>query len=297
MTSGSAREGSTLRASIYVGGALGVLGVVWGLASTSQMILLDGAFAVVGIVLSALLLRASTVSRAAPDRRYHYGRHGSTPLAIGLQGLTLLGTLLYAALDAVATIRQGGSDVAPGWATLYGVVVTVASLAVWWWMRGRAGGSDVLSAEATAWRVAALRGVGMVLGFSFIWVAEGTAWDAAVPYVDPAMVLATCIAFAPAPLRMVHGTVSELMERAPSAAIQEPVLRVVERLGATYGLGDLETRLAKVGPRLYVEVEGSAPPDTTIALEHEARERLRADLEAVVPYDVWLTFELIPPSP
>jgi predicted Co/Zn/Cd cation transporter (cation efflux family) len=286
-------ERTGLLASVAAGGALGVLGVVWGLASGSQMILLDGAYAVIGIALSLLLLRASHVSAAVPDGRHHYGRHASTPIAVGIQGLVLLGTLLFAGLEAVAVIREGGSALGAGSGVVYSAVVTAASLAVWWWLRRRAGASDLLDAEATAWGVAGLRGAGMILGFSAMWALAGTAWDGAVPYIDPGMVLATCVLFAPAPVGMVRRTVAELMERAPARDVQEPVLAAVDRVHAAFGLADPEVRLSKVGPRLYVEVEAVTPPQTTIAREHEAREGLRREL-AALPYDVWLTFELVP---
>lgn len=55
---------------------LGAIGVAWGIAADSQMILLDAVHAVIGI-----------------------------------QGWVLLATLLYAAVEAVLTIRDGGRAV------------------------------------------------------------------------------------------------------------------------------------------------------------------------------------------
>ena len=55
-------ERRALQASIVAAGALGALGVVWGITSRSQMILLDGAYALIGIVMSLLLLQADRKS-------------------------------------------------------------------------------------------------------------------------------------------------------------------------------------------------------------------------------------------
>src|SRR5262245_53828127 len=104
-----------LLASIAATSVLGALGLAWGITSGSQMILLDGAYAVVGIVLSLLLLGASRLAHVGPTQRFPYGREAATPLAIAVQGLVLLGTLLYAAIESVAVIRAGGSSVDPGW--------------------------------------------------------------------------------------------------------------------------------------------------------------------------------------
>jgi predicted Co/Zn/Cd cation transporter (cation efflux family) len=153
-----------------------------------------------------------------------------------------------------------------------------------------------LTSEATAWGVAALRGVGMGVGFAVMWALVDSAWDGAVPYVDPVMVLVTCVAFLPAPLAMVRATLNELLERAPRSDVQAPVHEAVAEVCRRFGLGTPDVRIAKVGPKLYVEVEAPADGGTTIAAEHEARTALRARLTGL-PYEIWLTFELTPATP
>lgn len=286
-------ERRALVASIVATGALGALGVVWGIATRSQMILLDGVYAVIGIALSLLLLRASTVARSLPTKRFPYGRESVTPLAIGIQGTVLLGTLLYAGVEAIATIREGGSEVAAGSAALYGVIATVSSVVVWRWLRAQQEGSDVLVAEAAAWGVASLRGVGMVVGFSLIAVLVGSSWDDVAPYVDPAMVLLTCVAFAGIPARMVRTTVLELLEGAPGPEVQDPVHAAIEAVRRQFDLPEVDLAMSKVGSKLYVEVDADVAPTVTVAQEQEVRDALRARLEAL-PYDIWLNLELHP---
>ena len=75
-------ERSALRISIAVTAVLSVVGIVWGVAVGSQMILLDGVYGVVGIVLSWMLLRASRLAEQGPTTNYPYGREAATPLVI-----------------------------------------------------------------------------------------------------------------------------------------------------------------------------------------------------------------------
>jgi len=288
----AAERGALVR-SIAVTAVLGSIGVVWGIVTGSQMILLDGVYAVIGIIISWLLMRASTLAEQGPTSRYHYGREGVTPLVIGVQGFVLLGTLVYAAAEGVYTIRAGGSDVEPGPALAYGVVTASVSLVFWRWLAGRSANSDLLTAECTGWKVAALRGVGMSFGFVVLWVLTGSSWDDAAPYVDPVMVLITCVAFLPAPLRMVRSTILELLEGAPARDIQQQVLDIVADVFREFEIDDPDVRMTKIGPKLYVEIDGAAHPDATIAAEHRARTELRARLEAL-PFDLWLTFEVRP---
>jgi predicted Co/Zn/Cd cation transporter (cation efflux family) len=286
-------ERAVLVRSIITTAVLGAIGVAWGIVVGSQMILLDGVYAFVGIVLSWLLLQASALAQEEPSRRYPFGRESLTPLAIGIQGVVLLATLLYAAVEAVYTIRAGGSDVAPGWAIAYAVVATAGSFGFWMWIRRAAGTSDVLGSEATAWRVATWRGVGMIAGFIVMAVLAGSVWDDAAPYVDPAMVLVTCVAFVRAPLDMVRGTIVELLEGAPMERIRRPVTDAVDAVCRGHGIEVLHLRLGKVGPKLYVELEGRVDPAFTVAQIDDAREDLRSRLGAL-PYDVWINLEMLP---
>lgn len=282
-----------LYVSIWVTTVLGVVGVAWGWAVGSQMILFDGAFAFIAVVVSLVLVRASVMAAAGPTRRYPYGREGATPLAVGIQGFVILGTLVYASIEAVLTIREGGSDFAPGWAVLYGVLATVSGVATWWWLRRTAGSSDLLVSEATAWKLDAVRGVGMVAGFTIMWLLLDSSWSGAAPYVDPAMVLVTCVLFFPAPVRLIRSTLVELLEGAPPTQVQEAVLAVVRAVEADHGLDRPTVLMTKVGPKLYVEVDVEVGPEVTVAEEHVVRTDLARRLDAL-PYDVWLTVEFHP---
>ena len=288
-------EARVLWRSISVTAVLGAIGIVWGIASGSQMILLDGVYAIIGIIVSWLLLRASAIAAEGPTTRFPYGRQAVTPMVIGLQGFVLLATLLYALVEAAFTIRDGGSDVSPGPAIAYAVATSAASLVFWAWIRRRRGGSDLLAAETIGWRVAAFRGLGMSLGFLVLWLLTGSRWDAAAAYVDPVMVIITCAAFLSAPVRMVRTTVTELLEGAPSAAVQEPVLHHIRDVFHEFDLTEPVVRMTKVGQRLYVEIDAEVRPDATVADEHRVRTTVRERLRAL-PYDVWLNFELVPPG-
>ena len=96
-------ERRVLRVSIAAAALLSAVGVVWGIASGSQMILLDGIHALVGIAVSWLLLRAAGIAAREPTRRHPYGFEAVTPMVIGVQAFVLLGTLAYAASEAVCS--------------------------------------------------------------------------------------------------------------------------------------------------------------------------------------------------
>jgi len=292
-----ARERKALIYSLVVTALLSVLGVAWGIAIGSQMILFDGIFGFVGVATSALLLQASALAGRAPSRHYHYGQHSATPLVIGIQGFVLLATFVYAAMEAFTSIRHGGSDFSAEVALPYGVVTTVASILFASWLRRRVRHSDLVRAESTAWLVGGLRGAGMVAGFALMLLLQGSPWGGAVPYIDPAMVLLTCVLFIRPPLQMVRSTIHELLEGAPGPEVQGPVREVISTVKREFKIDEPTIRINKVGPKLYVEVEAQVDPGMTVLQEHQIRTVLESRLKAL-PYDIWLYMDLFPqPQP
>jgi cation diffusion facilitator family transporter len=281
--------------SMAITSLLGAIGLFWGVISQSQMILLDGVYAVLGLLVSWLLLMASGLAQAEASHRYPYGRESLTPLVIGVQGFVLLATLGYATIDACLTIRDGGSRIDAGWAIVYSGFATAGSFATWLWIRARAiaNNSDVLTAESTAWRIGALRGIGMIVGFTLMAVLTGTSLDGTVPYIDPIMVLITCAVFIAAPIRMVRVTIIELLEGAPSQEIQQPVLDAVHDVRALFDLDAPTVLMSKVGPKLYVEIDAVVDPAVTVAQQHQVRTALAQRLDSL-PYDIWMTVEFTP---
>jgi cation diffusion facilitator family transporter len=295
-TSHPAPERGALVSSLAATALLSLLGIAWGIAIGSQMILFDGIFGLVGVGTSAMLLQASSLALRAPSRRYHYGQHSATPLVIGIQGFVLLATFAYAAMEALTSIRHGGSHFSAGVALPYGVVTAGASIVFAFWLRRRVRHSDLVAAESTAWLVAGWRGAGMVAGFALMLLLDGSAWDGMVPYIDPAMVLVTCVLFIRPPLQMVRTTIHELLEGAPAAEIQAPVREVITAVKREFNMSEPTIRINKLGPKLYVEVDAHVDPAMTVRQEHEIRTVLERRLK-VLPYDIWLYMDLFPKSP
>lgn len=92
---------------------------------------------------------------------------------------------------------------------------------------------------------------------------------------------------------MIRTTVLELLEGNPAASIQDAVGEHVDTVRAEFGLGPMTRRVTKVGPKLYVEVEGVVDGATTVTDEHRIRERLLAELDHF-PYEIWLNVEFVP---
>lgn len=271
---------------------LALAGLVWGLVAGSQAILLDGVYTALGLVLSWIALRASRVAAAGPTRRFPFGRESLVPVAVGVQGLALLGTFGYAAVEAVRVILGGGSEVAAAGLAAYGAVSGLACLAAYGYLARRGPRSDLIRTESTVWLAGAVTSLLIAVGGVAAVLLGMTVWHAAKAYADSVLVLLTCALLGALPVRMLRQATSELLESAPEAAVQQRVREVVERVRAAEGLPEPVLRTSKVGQKLYVEIAFVVPPDSwDVAGEDRVRHALRDGLTAL-PYEPWSVVEI-----
>ena len=213
----TALERRVLRWSMVATASLAVLGVVWGMLSGSSVVLFDGVYGILGVALTWLAIVASRLVAGGPTEKYPFGREALAPMVITLQGIALLGTCLYASIDAVMVIVDGGSDVSAGSALAYGLVSAVTATVVWLWLRGPARHSDLLRAEATQWLAGTALSVAVIVAFAVVIVLDRADLGRAGAYIDPALVLLSCAVLIPTPIRMIRETLVELLEGAPGS--------------------------------------------------------------------------------
>ena len=101
------RERKALRYSLVVATALAVLAAFWGWISQSQVILLDGVYALIGMVLTALSLRVSRIADSGPTARFPFGKEAISRKELtheedlGTGTLGLLGNIVWFVLAGV----------------------------------------------------------------------------------------------------------------------------------------------------------------------------------------------------
>lgn len=241
--------------SAATAGALAALGIGWGLFSGSQIILLDGAYALIGLGLSWLALRAGRLIAAGPTERYPFGRETLGPLVVGIQGLVLLGSLGYASLEAVQSIIAGPEPVAAGLGLAYGLATLAASLLIVIVLVRLRADSDLVTAEVHQWRAGAALSAAMTVGFLGALLLIAVEQDALAGYVDPVLVLVAAFMLAPTPVRMMRSAWTELLEGAPGPEVTDPVGAAVEEMRARHGLPEPTMRVGKLGRKIYVELD------------------------------------------
>ncbi len=249
-------EQRSLVISLAAAAVVSVVGIAWGLVVSSQIILFDGLYGVIGTVLSGLTLQVSTLVKRGPSARYPFGREALGPLVLGVQGLVLVGAFSYAVIDAIQIILTGGGDTQLGPALIYAILAFLGSLVIYVVLRGMRQDSELVAAEAAQWLAAVYLGIAMLVGFISALLLQDSQWSGLAGYVDPVLVLVAAVVVAPTPISMIRTTMRELLEGAPGEETQEPIERAVEEVTAMFSLpAPVSVLIGKLGRKVYVEVD------------------------------------------
>lgn len=249
------RERFALRLSGGIGLALAVLGVGWGFAASSAVILFDGLYSILGFLMSWIGLRAAALIDAGPTPRYPFGREALAPLVVGVQALVLLGTFGYASLDAVGVILAGGGDTEVGSALVYSVLSLLAVVGAVVVLSRMDIDSDLVAAEVAQWRAAMVLGVLLVVGFGIAVGLKRSAFADLAPFVDPVLVLVAAVVILPTPIGMLRQAFRELLEGVPLPEVTDPIDAAIELVRTTHGLPQPQARIGKLGRKVYIELD------------------------------------------
>ena len=283
-------ERSALSLSIASGVVLAALGIVIGISTGSQIVLFDGFYTFLGVGLSWMARRVSSLVASGPSTRYPFGREALTPLIIGLEGVALLATCIYAAFNSALSIAHGGIRTPSGWGVAYALVAMAIPAVIWWYLRRVARHSELVAAEATQWMAGGFLGSGMLVGFLFAHLIVTTSWVGVAHDVDPGLVIIASLLFLIPPIRMIRTTFFELVEGSPDMELQGPAREAVDEVGAQFSLGEQHLRMTKIGRKFYVEIEFEVEPEWNVRQSDQVRRALARRLEQL-PHDLWLTVE------
>ncbi|MEO0965706.1 MAG: cation transporter [Planctomycetota bacterium] len=248
-------EKQLLWTSIFATALFAVMGIAWGIASGSGIIIFDGLYSLVSLGLSLMSLQAlQEISKGESDR-FPFGKSQFEPMLVAFKSVTIIGMCLYAAFDSLTLLFQGGREVKLGSALVYAVITSAGSIAITCLLssRGRKMNSALIDAERNQWLGDSLLSVCVLVAFALASTVLARSYPAAIPYVDPGMVVVASCVFLAMPGRSLFAAMKELLfVRAKGQIIdrlETEAKAVADRLNARYKL-----RAIIIGRQLEVEV-------------------------------------------
>lgn len=294
-------ERGILRTSIAVTLVVSSLGIGFGLVSGSFSIIFDGVYSLVDASMSLLslivvnLITSYAVSKGLSRKlreRFSMGFWHLEPMVLGLNGTLLIGVAVYALVNAVGSLLEGGRDLEFGWAIVYAAITVSAcvAIAIVETRANRKVGSEFVRLDVKGWIMSAGITAALLVAFCTGYAIQGTDWQWISPYIDPAVLALVCLLIIPLPVSTVRQALADIFLVTP-ADLKAHVDTVARAFVEKHGLASYRAYVARVGRSREIELYFIVPADAparTIGEWDALRDEIGAAVGDEGP-DRWLT--------
>jgi len=248
------QETKALRLSAAMALFMAALGIVFGILTQSDAIMLDGFFSLVGFAMAVVTIRVSRLVQQPPDKRFHFGYAQFEPFLNAVKGLLMLGVAGFAIAAAVNALLHGGRDLNAGLAVVYAVIALAGCLLVGGVQRraARRTGSPLVEVDAKNWLVDGVLSGVVAAVFVAALLLERSQYAHWVPYIDPVLVIAVVLAILVVPIRIVREGLREILGFAPPSEVQADVRARIEGAVGEMPTAMVRVNMMKIGRFFYV---------------------------------------------
>ncbi|PSW05711.1 cation transporter [Photobacterium lipolyticum] len=189
-----------------------LMGIGLGQWMGSLVIVFDGAYSLVSLVLTLVSLVAAAYIRKPVANRDPEKLARVEPMVIAFKGLVITMMCCVSFISAVKAIHHGGRDVDTGLALAFGVINVVGCFANYWFIStiGKKAQSGLVDAEVKQWLMDTVISGAVLVGFVVAKLLALSELSAYASYADPVMVVIASIYFVIVPLKMMFEALSEL---------------------------------------------------------------------------------------
>ncbi|WP_322804798.1 cation diffusion facilitator family transporter [Vibrio alfacsensis] len=273
----SKNENRILTFSALLASGFAIGGMVLGLLVGSIVIVFDGVYSLVSLLLTLLSLAASYYISKPSKSIFPFGKAVLEPVVIAIKAAVILVVVSFSLYSAVTALMSGGREVNASIATIFGIVNVVGCGYAWWFMaqKSRRFSSGLIEAEKKQWLMDTLLSVAVTVGFIAAWLISLTPYAHYAVYADPMMMLLMGFYFLKVPFDMLVSALRELLMMTPSKELCQSVGNDVLEIEK---VTEHQLKLAgvtKVGQELRVNVDVHVDDDT---LQLDTLEQTRKQL-------------------
>ncbi len=270
-----------------------VIGLIWGGLANSQMILFDGVYSFISVLLSLMTLLAAKYIRKNDQKRFPYGKLMIEPFVILIKYFIIAIIVLSAGIIAVIDLFSGGRDVSLNSAIIYSIFSTIGCFVfvIYIKVKNKQKITGFIRAEMNQWLMDGYLSLGVFIGFFAAQLLAGTNYAYIVPYIDPFMVFIVAAIFLKVPLSSIISNTREIIGMAPPESISQDIQSIVKNSEAKYGFNESFVRITKAGSGMYIDIDFIVTKHSKVshvADQDCVREELLVKLQSFHP-DPWLT--------
>ncbi|MCG9677385.1 MULTISPECIES: cation diffusion facilitator family transporter [Vibrio] len=290
----SLNEKRILTFSALLASGFAVGGLVLGLLVGSLVIVFDGVYSSVSLLLTLLSLAVSKYIQSPSRSHFPFGKAVLEPVVIATKGSVILLIVAYSLYSAIIAVFNGGREVDASIATLFGVVNVLGCGYAWWHIaqKSKRFSSGLIEAEVKQWQMDTLLSVAVTLGFIAAWVVALSPLAEYSVYADPMMMILMSFYFIKVPYEMLKEAVRELLMMPPSDEICDAVDQGVSALVKEVKQQIELTAVTKVGRELRVNLDVHSTEKQVAIADIEKTRRILKDKLSKLPLDLRLNLHI-----
>ena len=285
-------ENKILKLSVVGALFFALFGIAWGWAIDSDMIIFDGLYSFISVILSMLSLYINKYMAKRDFEKFPFGKHILEPIVISIKSLIIAIMCLYSLVGAVKTIVNGGNNLEIGLALIYSIISVVGCGAITFYMKAKekALSSELIKAEYSQWFMDTALSTAVLVAFIVAIILSKTRLNFLNPYIDPAMTVMVSLLCIRIPIKSFINSFKEVICVKANDEINDDIYVLVKEIEEEYNFEDSITRVSKVGRELRIEIDFVYNKDSklkTLDQMDNVREEIN-DAIKHIDYKKWL---------
>lgn len=250
------KESKLLKLSLLGTVFFAILGISWGWTIKSNMILFDGLYSLIGIVLSSASLWVCKIIKEKDSRDFYFGKYILEPVVISFNSFVFIVTCSVSIISSINSLFSGGNETKVGYALLYAVVSTIACAFIYFKLneKSKKNISELIKTESVQWLMDLLLSISILVGFCLVVILNKTKYFYLSNYVDPGMVLIASVFCIRNPIKRFVKNIKELSGLIVPERINAEVKKSVKLIKKEYSFLDVNTKVVKRGRSIRIEI-------------------------------------------
>jgi len=269
-----------------------VIALTVGFLTHSQVILFDGVFNMVGLLLTYLSMTSLKFIKKKDTWNYPFGKATFEPFIAIVQYGIILYICFTNIVTAIQVITEGGHAVDISSGIMYGIFSVLFNVGVFLYLKylARKNCTAIAEVEIAQWRFSCLLGFGILIGFTLSFLLNQTNFAIYTAFVDPILTILITLLFGYTAIFSLKNNIKELLQGKPHDELVEQLTQMLDAINEKYEIKKDVKRIGKVGGKLIVEVdyfieEGSKLD--SIAAQDYLRHQVSVALKEL-PFEKWL---------
>ena len=285
-------ENKILKLSVVGALFFALFGIAWGWALDSDMIIFDGLYSFISVILSMLSLYINNYMAKRDFEKFPFGKHILEPIVISIKSLIIAIMCLYSLVGAIKTILTGGNNLEFGLAIIYSIISVIGCGAISLYMKvkSKSLSSELIKAEFTQWLMDTPLSTAVLVAFIIGIIISNTKLNFLNSYIDPGMTAVVSLVCIRIPIKGFIESFKEVICVKANDEINDDIYVLVKEIEEEYKFEESITRVSKVGRELRIEIDFIYNKDSklkTLDQMDNVREEIN-DAIKHIDYKKWL---------